>query len=339
MGGIENDHRPAGEYLDAAGPVHLAQAAAEGRVGDGPAPRPEHFQGDNRLGGVAGLVFAVQCQREPGPLPRTPAHIQVVWGRGVARLLCHRSWVPRAVEVAIELEERRSPLGTGVGNHPAGVGVQGPRDHGDTGPDDAGFLPGDCRDGLAQLPGVVEPNGSDHADQWLAEVGRIEPATEPHFQHHKFRLLIEKVQPAQRGGDFEVSGPQLARQAVEVGGDLGHSVDQAGQLGTGGGAPIDGQPLFKSLQVRRREECGADARRFQDPGDHDRGGALPLGAGEMHGGESILRVAQPLEQVPHPFEVNIARLNGPGQLPLEVDSRRQEFVGLPECGDADGHRL
>jgi hypothetical protein len=50
-------------------------------------------------------------------------------------------------------------------------------------------------------------------------------------------------------------------------------------------------------------------------------------------------VTQPLEQVPHPFEVNIARLNGPGQLPLEVDSRRQEFVGLPECGDADGHRL
>ena len=74
-------------------------------------------------------------------------------------------------------------------------------ENGDAAFNDARLLRGDGRQGRPQLLDVIEADTSDERNQGRADVGRIEPAAESHFEHGHVHLPAEKVTKGSRGED------------------------------------------------------------------------------------------------------------------------------------------
>jgi len=84
--------------------------------------------------------------------------------------------------------------------------------------------------------------------------------------------------------------------------------------------------------VGRGEESGAGSGGTEPGGDHGRGGPLALAAGDVDHGQVVVRVPDPLEQVGHAVELEVA---GGVEVAVEsfvVDPPEQEldrlFVGV-----------
>ena len=72
---------------------------------------------------------------------------------------------------------------------------------------------------------------------------------------------------------------------------------------------VDGDALADVLEMRAREEAGAQARRAQDAGRKPRGRALPFRARDLHDARAdpLVRIAHPIEERADPPEVERAR--------------------------------
>ena len=86
------------------------------------------------------------------------------------------------VEVHAQLRQPAAVSPSDLAHHfPRLVGGHAAND-GDAALDNARLFFGDGRQGLAQLLDVVEADAGNQRDGRRADVGRIEPAAEPHFQ-------------------------------------------------------------------------------------------------------------------------------------------------------------
>ena len=137
-------------------------------------------------------------------------------------------------------------------------------------------------------------------------------------------------QHLQRGHRAALAGQRgVARDLL---GGLPDAFEQAGKLSPGDRLRPDADPFHDRVQVRRSEQANAQSRGVQDGGEHGRGGALAVGAGNVDRGHRQVGVVQPAQQRPHTLRtvaVALARRRSPaqvGQAHQSFDSRR---VGLP----------
>ena len=153
------------------------------------------------------------------------------------------------VEVDAPLDQPRPPPPADRADHLPRRGEGYAADHGNAPLDDARLLAGDRRQGVAQLPLVIEADARDEGDQRAADVGGVEPAAQSHFQDGDVRFLAGEVEEGGGGEDFEEGRSDLAAAAA---GGLGvqgrdgrlHFRQQVQKLLVRAGPPIDGDPLF-----------------------------------------------------------------------------------------------
>ena len=101
---------------------------------------------------------------------------------------------------------------------------------------------------------------------------------------------------------------------------------------------IDDHPFFEGIDVWRREQSGFPTRCAQACGDHRCGGPFALATGYVNHGDVQLRVLDPLEQVSHAVEFEVA---GGVEVVVEsfvVDSSEQELDRLLVRLDRRMHR-
>jgi hypothetical protein len=163
--------------------------------------------------------------------------------------------------------------------------------------DDARLLGRDQRQGVAQQRGVLQADGGDDADGRGDDVGGVQPAAQPHLQHHPIDLLLGEVEQGQHGHDLE-------------GGDAGDGLDgrlallqQAHHIVLGDQLAVDADALAEGVQVGRAVEAGAQTRRAQDRVDGGRGGAFALAAGHMDIMQTLMRIAQRAQHPPGALQV------------------------------------
>ena len=97
-----------------------------------------------------------------------------------------------------------------------GLVVLGRDDHRHAGLDDSGLLASNQIEGVAEQCGVLVADRCDHADGRCDDVRGVQPAAEPHLQHHPVDLLLGKVQQRQHGDDLE-RGDSQARPRLRTG--------------------------------------------------------------------------------------------------------------------------
>ena len=81
--------------------------------------------------------------------------------------------------------------------------------------------------------------------------------------------------------------------------------EQGSQLVGRDGQAVHLNAFLDAGQVRRGEQAGAVAGLAQDGGQHGRGGAFALAAGDVDDPQAFVRIAQQSEQGPHPVELEI----------------------------------
>ena len=108
--------------------------------------------------------------------------------------------------------------------------------------------------------------------------------------------VLGEDQKAEHGGDLEVGQRHAGRDHPGVERRQPVAVDLAAG---------DANPLREPRQVRRGVKAGAQARAPQDRLGHRRGRALAVGPGDLDGGESLLRIAEPLQRRPHAAEAHV----------------------------------
>lgn len=108
------------------------------------------------------------------------------------------------LKLAPQLGQRAALLRDRPGDDGPRLGLDDAADHGHTRLDNAGLLAGNRRQGAAQLPGMVVADARDHGHGRRADVGRIEPASQPHFEHRHVDRAGNEVQQGQSGEDLEI---------------------------------------------------------------------------------------------------------------------------------------
>ena len=178
-------------------------------------------------------------------------------------------------------------LGRG-GDHLARLVGEHAADHRHARLDDAGLFAGDRRQRVAELLRVVEADAGDDRDQRLADVGRIEPAAQSHFQHGRVQPALGKPQQGQRRDDLKVGGPIRApnRPARATRPWLRRPVAPQHQprqfVGEGSSHrrwPAALRPDPDAASCTAPCDSPADCKHGRD---HGGGGAFALGAGDVH---------------------------------------------------------
>jgi hypothetical protein len=131
---------------------------------------------------------------------------------------------------------------------------------------------------------VFEADVRDDRNGWLDDVGRVEPAPEPHFEDRDVAPGVAKGLEREQRRVFE----EGERRQTRVGAQL---VDAARCLSLGNGTPPDAHTLDVSLQVGRRELSGLVPGGPQHGLDHRRDAALPVGPCDVNEAHRALRMA------------------------------------------------
>ena len=87
---------------------------------------------------------------------------------------------------------------------------------------------------------------------------------------------------------------------------------------------VDAHPLADVDQVRAGIQPGLVAGGGQHRRDHRASAALTFSSGDVDRAEVVLRVAEFLEQQPHPVQIEVLRVIADDAQPLEVVERVDE---------------
>ena len=95
--------------------------------------------------------------------------------------------------------------------------------------DDAGLLPGDLGDGVAEIVGVVDPDRGDHRDRRVDDVGGVPAPAEPDLDDRDVDRGVGERRERHRGDDLELAH----RRAPGRLGLLVHQFDERLDLAVG----------------------------------------------------------------------------------------------------------
>ena len=199
--------------------------------------------------------------------------------------------------------------------------------------DNPRLFAGDQRQRIAQLPHVIEADAGDNGNFGSADIGRIQAAAQPDFQDGHVHLVAGKVQQRGGRGDLEVGWPRFSLSAhfilaIQRIHDGANPADQVDELIGPATPPVDLHPLFDAIHVRRGIQSRAIAGRGQHGRDHRGGRSLALRPRDVDDRKTLVRIAQPGSQFPHPVQAQPARTRREPVGSLVVDPPEQ--VG--ECG-------
>ena len=157
---------------------------------------------------------------------------------------------------------------------------------------------------------MIQPDGGHQRDFRQDDVGGIQPPADAHFDHGEIYLLLGKVRKGQGRAQFKGGGEDvLFQQRLR---NLTDAAGQRNQIRVGNGLAHHLHPLVVGNQIRGSVHARAVARLTQDAFGIGGGGALAVGAGNVHAAELILRIAQGRQQRPHIFQsVFLALVAGP----------------------------
>ena len=96
--------------------------------------------------------------------------------------------------------------------------------------DNPPFFSSNLPNGTSQHVGMVSADICDHSDQRSTDVGRIQSAAESHLQHCQVDLLLDKVLPGKRGGQFKCCWLHGAGLLVHLDEDGHQTIDQIQQF-------------------------------------------------------------------------------------------------------------
>ena len=167
--------------------------------------------------------------------------------------------------------------------------------------DDPGFLGGDLLDRVAEDLRVLELDLGQAHDPGLDNVGAVQTPTEPGFKDDNIDRLLRKHEQRERSQQFEVGGLAVLFldfvRGVAAFGErfIERLLRDWEPRNTNAFADID--------QVRTREDARGVPAPLKHPLEHVACRALPLGPGDMHDLQHILRIAQNAHERPHAIEL------------------------------------
>jgi len=188
--------------------------------------------------------------------------------------------------------------------------------------DDAGLLERDERQRMAQQLDMVVAQAGDARDRRVNDVGRIQPAAQPHFEHGPFDALLRKVLECQRGHYLE---RRDARRRLD---DGLAALQQVDQLGLRHQPAVQADALAKGVQVRGGVQPRAIARSSQHRFDHRRRRAFALRARDVDAAEALMRPAQSFQDLLHPAEVEGDGVVRVARLFLVIDVTEDVLQGI-----------
>jgi len=166
--------------------------------------------------------------------------------------------------------------------------------------DDAALFAGNGEQVSSQIGLVVPGNGRDNRYRRHNEIGRVEPASEPHLYHGHIRVQPGKIDKAHDGHKLEEGerDPGLGRAALDLPGQL-HHFGRRDLL-----VPYP-NALGKGNHMGRSVKGGAIARERENAVQHRRGRALAIRARDMERGITPLRMAEQRESPLYPIEPEV----------------------------------
>ena len=90
-----------------------------------------------------------------------------------------------------------------------GLGMTLAHQRGNAGLEDAGLLPRDGREGIAQLGAMVQADGRDNAQFRRDHIRRIQPSAEPDLDDRHVHFLIREPLESQAGSNLEERQPMF----------------------------------------------------------------------------------------------------------------------------------
>jgi hypothetical protein len=276
VGAVEEERRPSGHALEAAGPARRATRRGEAVEKDRDARGPRLLEQPHRHAQVVLLVRAGQGHE-----------------RGVKRRP-RRVHDPRA-DRARSLEDRDP-------------GLLGQRadDRRPSRPQDARLLAGDRAERAAEVDLVVEVDAHDGRGDRLDDVRRVEPAPEADLEHGHVDPLPPEVLEGGGGQHLEERGVALEHAAAhEALGGVAHRADRGDEVARADLAAVDRDPLVEPDEVRRRVAPRPQARGPQRGVARGDDRALAVRARDEERGEGPLGVSHLGDEGAHRLEAEL----------------------------------
>src|SRR5579872_121714 len=143
------------------------------------------------------------------------------------------------------------------------------------------------------------------------DIGRVIPAAEPHFEHHRIGAVARESEKHRRIGDLEISDRASAIDAL-------HFLQRRGEFGLGNEFAGDPDAFVKAHEMRRDVNVHAQPLRFKHGARKGADRAFAVGAGDMdHRRKLFLGIAEIIEQTLNAPEREIDLLGMKLQQPFE----------------------
>jgi len=187
---------------------------------------------------------------------------------------------------------------------------------------DAGLVPGDLGERLAKRGRVIVADRRDHRDERIENIRRVQPAADADLHDRDVHPAAGKVQERHRDRRLDVR--RRAPRAISSRFDSRtNRLDHGHEVRPGNHLAAHPNALSVVHEMRLDGQADPQARRPEDPGDHRRGGSLPLGPGHEHTRELRVRIAERREEMAHPGQFHL--VVRPSRL-----IRRDQAVHVPE---------
>ena len=199
------------------------------------------------------------------------------------------------------------------------------------------FTVGDLGDRLAEPVGVVDVDRREHRDVAVGGVGRVPRAAHADLEHEHVDRRIGEGDEGEHGQQLEERQRRVVRRhelGVDEVDERRDLVPRVGDRGIGDRLAVDHDALGEPLQVRAREQAGAQAVRAQQALDDAARRRLAVRAGDVDDAVGALRV---VEQLEHAARALDARLHP--ALALALQQRRVDGVGAIAVTIAHSRRL
>ena len=156
--------------------------------------------------------------------------------------------------------------------------------------------------------------GDDRGER-VDDVGGIQTPTQADFEHRDLHIGLSESEERECGNDLKETwrvgqfalGDKAGCSVIHLEVEPGKSVVvDLGQCICARRAKRSLHPLVHPQQVRRGIQAGPCARNAQDAGERGRRGTLAVGAGDQHGREALLRIAQRSGQHAHVIQIELA---------------------------------
>ena len=188
--------------------------------------------------------------------------------------------------------------------------------------DDAGLLPGDRRQGVAEERLVVHRQGGDGAGRGCSQhVGGVEPAAEPDLDDREVGGRFGEQQEGAGGQHLEHGDGRTGVDRL----DALQRRDQRRLLHQASG---DAEPLGDGHEMRADGRMHLEPRRLGDRAQVGAGAALAVGAGDVdHRRQVLLGMAELAEQELQPMQAEVDQHRVGALQPLQHDAAAAAELG------------